>query len=89
VDRQVPEAIEETVIACRDGVAHLPQVIADAFGGSRSDARRKLAQGGVRVNGQALAAESLDVACAELDGAVLQVGRRQFRRLRVRGPIPT
>jgi tyrosyl-tRNA synthetase len=89
VDREAPDAIEETVIACRDGVAHLPEVIADAFGGSRSDARRKLAQGGVRVNGQALAAESLDVACAELDGAVLQVGRRQFRRLRVRGPIPT
>jgi len=83
VAREAPEEMEDAAIACRDGVAHLPEVIASAFGGSRSDARRKLAQGGVRLDGEALAPEPLDVECSRLDGAVLQVGRRQFRRLRV------
>jgi tyrosyl-tRNA synthetase len=58
-------------------------VIADAFGISRSEARRQLGQGGVRLDGEPLAADELDVALERLDGAVLQVGRRQFRRLRL------
>lgn len=87
VAREAPEEIEEALIACRDGVAHLPEVIATVFGGSRSDARRKLAQGGVRLDGRALGGDSLDLECAALDGAVLQLGRRQFRRLKVRAPV--
>ena len=51
---------------------------------SRSDARRMLAQGGVKLDGEALAAADLDLPRERLDGAVLQVGKRQFRRLRVR-----
>ena len=53
-----------------------------SFGGSRSDARRKLAQGAVRLDGAALGAGDLDLAAERLDGAVLQVGKRGFRRLR-------
>jgi hypothetical protein len=37
----------------------------------------------VRLDGEPLSADELDVALDRLDGAVLQVGRRQFRRLRV------
>ena len=60
----------------------MPALIAASFGGSRSDARRKLAQGAVKLDGAALGAEDLDVAPERLDGAVLQVGKRGFRRLR-------
>jgi tyrosyl-tRNA synthetase len=84
VAREAPEEMEEANVSCQDGLAHLPEVIASAFGGSRSDARRKLAQGAVRLDGEPLASVGLDVECSRLDGAVLQVGRRQFRRLRVR-----
>ena len=62
---------------------HLPEVLVALFGGSRSDARRKLAQGGVKLDGAALPAEPLDVPASELDGRVLQLGKRQFRRVRV------
>ena len=62
---------------------HLPAVIAEVFGGSRSEARRTLAQGGVKLDGEALAADALDLPAAALDGRVLQLGKRQFRRLRV------
>ncbi len=50
---------------------------------SRSEARRLLTQGGVRVAGELLSGEELDVPASRLDGLVVQVGRRQFRRLRV------
>jgi tyrosyl-tRNA synthetase len=85
-EHRAPEEIDELTIAeghLADGKAHLPAVIADAFGISRSEARRRLGQGGVRLDGEPLGDEELDLALERLDGAVLQVGRRQFRRLRL------
>ena len=65
-----------------NGQVHLPALIAEAFGMSRSEGRRLLAQGGVKLNGDALDASRMDVPAEELDGVVLQVGRRRLRRLR-------
>jgi tyrosyl-tRNA synthetase len=81
--REAPTEVEETSVPCPDGVAHLPEVIVAAFGGSRSDARRALGAGGVRLDGEVVGGTELDVPCERLDGAVLQVGKRRFRRLRV------
>jgi tyrosyl-tRNA synthetase len=81
-----PGAIEEVTLGeseVSDGKAHLPAVIAEHFGTSRSEARRLLGQGGVKLNGEPLGPDDLDLELARLDGALLQVGRRQFRRLRV------
>jgi tyrosyl-tRNA synthetase len=85
-DHLPPQELDELVVSDRhlsDGTAHLPAVIAEAFGISRSEARRRLGQGGVRLDGEQLDADELDVGAERLDGAILQVGRRQFRRLRV------
>jgi tyrosyl-tRNA synthetase len=81
VARELPEEIEETVVRSVNGVVHLPELIADLFGGSRSDARRTIAGGGVKLDGEPVSA--LDIPASELDGRVLQVGKRRFRRLRV------
>jgi tyrosyl-tRNA synthetase len=81
VEHRPPEQIEEATFSVDGGEVHLPALIADVFGGSRSDARRLLAQGGVRLDGEPV--EAVDVAPAELDGRVLQVGKRRFRRLRL------
>jgi tyrosyl-tRNA synthetase len=83
VQRSEPEEIDELAVAAVNGTVHLPAVIAEGFGMSRSDARRMLAQGGVKLDGEALAAADLDLPRERLDGAVLQVGKRHFRRLRV------
>jgi tyrosyl-tRNA synthetase len=83
VSHELPETIEEAVLKPQNGTIHLPELIAEHFGGSRSEARRKLAQGGVRLDGEPLGADALDVPASELDGRVLQLGRRQFRRLRL------
>jgi tyrosyl-tRNA synthetase len=76
----LPEDIEELVIS-NGAVIHLPALIADSFGGSRSEARRTIEGGGVKLDGEPVSA--LDLPASELDGRVLQVGKRRFRRLRV------
>ncbi len=70
--------------AVDDGLVHLPALLSDAFGVSRSEARRSLEQGGVKLDGEPLAADPLDRPLDELDGRVLQLGKRRFARL-VRG----
>ena len=82
VQGAMPDEIEEASFSVADGAVHLPALIADSFGGSRSAARRKLAQGAVRLDGTALGTGDIDLAPERLDGAVLQVGKRQFRRMR-------
>ncbi len=78
----LPAQIDEASFEVSEGLVHLPALIAASFGGSRSDARRKLAQGAVRLDGAALGTQDIDVAPERLDGAILQVGKRQFLRLR-------
>jgi tyrosyl-tRNA synthetase len=54
-------------------------VLADAgLAPSTSEARRLIAQGAVRVNGEPVA--ELDVPRATLEGALVQVGKRRFMR---------
>ena len=51
---ELPEEIEEFAFAANGDAVHLPALLADAFGVSRSEARRLLAQAGVRLDGEAL-----------------------------------
>jgi tyrosyl-tRNA synthetase len=81
VARELPSDIEEAVVSPANGVVHLPEVIASEFGGSRSDARRTISAGGVKLDGEPVS--ELDLPASALDGRVLQVGKRRFRRLRV------
>jgi tyrosyl-tRNA synthetase len=83
IAHEAPEEVEEAVVRPENGSVHLPAVIAEAFGRSRSDARRTLAQGGVKLDGETLAPDTLDLPATALDGRVLQLGKRHFRRLRV------
>ncbi len=71
----------ETFSFSQDPV-HLPAALSDAFGISRSEARRVLGQGGVKREGQVLPSEQLDYPAAELDDHVLQLGKRRFMRFR-------
>lgn len=82
VAREAPDDVEEARFAADGGVVHVPAVLEEVFGMSRSEARRLLGQGGVRLDGDALGEADQDVPAERLDGAVLQVGKRRFRRLR-------
>jgi tyrosyl-tRNA synthetase len=63
------------------GEVHLPALIAGAFDVSTSEARRLIAQGGVKLDGEGVAPDRLDLPADELGGRVLQVGKRRFVRL--------
>ncbi len=74
---QAPEDVPEAVLPPGDPV-HLPAVLAECFGLSTSDARRLVAQGGVKVNGEPLT--EIDVPRSVLVGALVQSGKRRFVR---------
>ncbi len=77
---EVPDDIEEFDFPTGAGEVHLPGLMADAFGLSRSEARRLIEQGGVSLDGDAVS--STDLPADQLDQKVLKVGKRRFKRLR-------
>jgi tyrosyl-tRNA synthetase len=85
VAREIPDDIPEVSLKDADGVndgqVHLPALIAGTFEMSTSEARRLLAQGGVKLDGESVAGDRLDVPLEEVSGRVLQVGKRRFARL--------
>jgi tyrosyl-tRNA synthetase len=85
VAHEIPEDIPELALADADGVngadVHLPALIAGVFGMSSSEARRLIAQGGVKLDGESVPPERLDLPAGDLGGRVLQVGKRRFVRL--------
>jgi tyrosyl-tRNA synthetase len=78
----VPEEIGEAEADAVDGMVHLPALLADGFGVSRSDARRQLAGGGVKLGGEVVT--EMDVPAERIDGKVVQLGKRRFARVRVK-----
>jgi tyrosyl-tRNA synthetase len=86
VEHEAPEEVEEVALGSylgEDGDSvHLPLLMAGAFEISSSEARRLIAQGGVKLDGERLGADRLDVDPSDLDGRVLQLGKRRFRRIR-------
>ncbi|MBB3279652.1 MAG: tyrosine--tRNA ligase [Slackia sp.] len=62
-----------------DGMVYFAKVIVDAGAAqSVSAARRLIDEGAVRVNGEALAAKSYNLAPESLKGAEVQVGKKKF-----------
>ncbi len=79
VAREIPDDIPTVAAPDRSGVVHLPELLGNELGMSRSDVRRTITQGGVRLDGEPVT--ELDLPTAELAGRVLQVGKRRFLRL--------
>lgn len=64
------------------GEVYLPKVMVDAgLSQSAGEARRLIDGGGVKINGEALAAKSYNVDASALIGAVVQVGKRKFAKI--------
>jgi tyrosyl-tRNA synthetase len=75
---EAPQEVSEHPLPTADPI-HLPALLADAFGLSRSEGRRLIAEGGVKLDGDAVS--ELDLPRERLSGAVLQAGKRRFVRL--------
>jgi tyrosyl-tRNA synthetase len=75
---EAPDDVPEVRLPEGDPL-HLPKLLADHLGvASTSEARRLIAQGGVKLNGEPVA--DLDVARERLEGALVQAGKRRFAR---------
>jgi tyrosyl-tRNA synthetase len=82
IDREAPEDMPTVTWPADQPQVHLPALLERAFEISRSDARRSLSQGGVKLDGEAVGTAVLDVPVVEVDGKVLQLGKRRFARVR-------
>jgi len=83
VRHEVPEEVEEHPVS--SDPVHLPAEIQAAFGISRSEARRVISQGGVKVDGEPISGDELDLPATDLDGRVVQLGKRHFVRFVQKG----
>jgi tyrosyl-tRNA synthetase len=68
-------------IGSDSGVILLPKLIGAGFALSSSEARRLIKQGGVKLDGDTVPADALELRREDLAGKVLQVGKRRFLRL--------
>jgi tyrosyl-tRNA synthetase len=84
VRHEPPDAIDEFDFSVNGDAVHVPALLAEAFDVSRSEARRLLGQAGVKLDGEPLDDSALDLPAERLDGAVIQLGKRRFKRLRRR-----
>jgi tyrosyl-tRNA synthetase len=77
---EAPDEVPEELLPDGDPI-HLPALLANGMGiSSTSEARRLIAQGGVKIDGEVVS--ELDVARERLAGAVVQAGKRRFKRFR-------
>jgi tyrosyl-tRNA synthetase len=77
---EAPEEVEEEALPAGDPI-HLQALLADGMGiPSTSEARRLITQGAVKIDGEVVT--ELDVPRVRLEGALVQAGKRRFRRFR-------
>jgi tyrosyl-tRNA synthetase len=79
---ELPERIDEVALPSISGAATVAStMVALSLAVSKSEARRLVSQGGVRVNGSRV--EDPEMIYVAADGDLWQVGKRRFLRLRV------
>src|SRR3954470_887016 len=66
VRHEMPDDMPDLAVSPADGTVHIPAAVAEAFGVSRSEARRQLGQGGVKLDGEPLGADDVDVPADRL-----------------------
>jgi tyrosyl-tRNA synthetase len=77
---RAPEHVPEVRLEPTDGLVYLPEILVRHLGvSSTSEARRLIAQGGVKLDGEPIT--DIEVPSGRLKGALLQAGKRRFARL--------
>ena len=88
VARDVPDDVPDVTVPAdevRDGVVRVATLLAHAFPqavSSNKEGRRKIQQGGVRLDGDVVTDADAALAPVEIDGKLLQLGKRNWARLR-------
>lgn len=79
--KELPDDIPEVSVELAEEI-HLPAVLrAAGLVQSNGDGRRMIDQGAVKIDGESLRGGSYDLTRAEVEGRVVQVGKRRFARI--------
>jgi tyrosyl-tRNA synthetase len=79
-DNQTPDEMPEVVVSAEGSALLLYKLLARAgVAPSNSEGRRAIQQGGVKVNGEKVHDENLDLIAGE--NYIVQVGKRRFARV--------
>jgi tyrosyl-tRNA synthetase len=80
-DNQTPEEMPEIVLAVEEDKVLLFKLLAQVdLVKSNSEGRRAIQQGGVKINGEKISYENLEIAC--IGEYIIQVGKRRFARVK-------
>ena len=83
-DNQTPDEMPEVILAAEGEKVLLCKVLAQAeLVKSNSEGRRAIQQGGVKISGERVGDENLEIACS--GEYTIQVGKRRFARIRFTG----
>ncbi len=89
VEREVPEEVPEAEIdpeELTEGAVWLPRLLAlVGLASSSSEGKRLVAQGGIKLNHRLVDDVDMEIAREELEGLLIQKGKRHFRVVRLRG----
>ena len=81
---EIPSELPERPVPLAEFPMRLARVLALVeLVSSNKEGRRKIEQGGVKIAGEKVTDPDLEVTAAEVDGRVLQVGKRAWARVRV------
>lgn len=78
--KETPEEIATSSVV--EGEKLVDVILKSSMAVSKSDARRKIEQGGVEIDGQRVNDMDAEIT-QEMDGKVLKVGKREFRKISI------
>ena len=84
VRREVPDDAPEVEVGSGEEVWIVDLITRAGFAKTNGEARRFVRGGAVRLGGEVVEDEKTSLVATDLDGAVLQVGKRRYARLVVR-----
>ena len=76
--KEIPDDIQE--VSAPEGQSILDFLVACGGATSKSDARRKIEQGGVKIDGEKIS-DTQEKLSKKLNGKILKVGKKMFRRI--------
>ncbi len=77
---EIPEDVPSVIVAFDESI-HLPALLKDlGMVGSNGEGRRMIAQGAVKIAGEPVSKDVLDVPAAAVEDKVVQVGKRRYAR---------
>ena len=78
INKNIPDVIPDAYIS--DGEVHLPNLLTENdITSSNSEARRIITSGGFKIDN--VKYMELDISATQLDGKILQIGKRKFLRI--------